>query len=257
MAHQPDNQNTFRLIFSEPQQQPQQKTLIMDFNPQQLFDLILRLAINISVASILILWIFNGLSTRKPFIFSLYLFNLIIFIVGHLFNNITLGIGSGIGLFAIFAMLRYRSETLNMKEMTYLFILIAVGMLNSFGGEINMFERGVFNISIIGLTFILERKICCRILEYRKIKYNNLDLLKPEFRNLLMHDIYQRTGIRPKDIEIESVSFVDQNATLIVYFDNHDRKRSYLLDVKDGSLSSDRKQRTSQSQKIRRIPFQY
>jgi hypothetical protein len=229
----------------------------MDFNPQQLFDLILRLAINISVASVLILWIFNGLSTRKPFIFSLYLFNLIIFIVGHLFNNITLEIGSGIGLFAIFAMLRYRSETLNLKEMTYLFILIAVGMLNSFGGEINILERCVFNISIIGLTFVLERKICCRILESRKIKYNNLDLLKPEFRNLLMHDIYQRTGIRPKDVEIESVSFVDQNATLIVYFDNHDKKRSYLIDVRNNNISSDKQSETMTNPKIRRMRMQF
>ena len=142
----------------------------MNFDPQQLLDLILRLGLNISVAAILILWIFNSLSTRKPFVFSLFLFNLIIFIIGHLFNNITLGIGSGIGLFAIFAMLRYRSETLNLKEMTYLFILIAVGMLNSFGGEINIIERLIFNSSIIGLTFILEKKICCIILESRKNK---------------------------------------------------------------------------------------
>lgn len=229
----------------------------MDFNPQQLFDLTLRLAINLSVASILILWIFNGLSTRKPFIFSLYLFNLIIFIIGHLFNNITLGIGSGIGLFAIFAMLRYRSETLNMKEMTYLFILIAVGMLNSFGAEINMLERGVFNVSIIGLTFILERKICCRLLESRKIRYNNLDLLKPEFRNLLMHDIYSKTGIRPKDIEIETVSFVDQTATLIVYFDNLDKKKSYLIDVRNNNISPDRKSEVSQNPKMRKIRLQF
>jgi len=204
----------------------------MDLSPQQLLDLIIRLSINISVASILILRIFNGLSTRKPFIFSLFLFNLIIFIIGYLLNNISLGIGSGIGLFAIFAMLRYRSETLNLKEMTYLFILIAVGMLNSFGEEISLIERGIFNISIIGLTFVLEKKVCCRILETRKIKYNNLELIKPEYRNLLMHDIYQKTGIRAKDIEIDSVSFTDQTATLTIYYNPGDKKGSYLINIK-------------------------
>jgi hypothetical protein len=178
----------------------------MNFDPQQLLDLVLRLCLNLSVAAILILWVFNSLSTRKPFVFSLFLFNLIIFIIGHLFNNISLEIGSGIGLFAIFAMLRYRSETLNLKEMTYLFILIAVGMLNSFGKEINMIERLIFNASIIGLTYLLEKKICCRILESRKIKYDNLDLIKPEYRNLLMHDIYQKTGIKPKDVDIENLT---------------------------------------------------
>jgi hypothetical protein len=204
----------------------------MDFNPQQLLDLIIRLSINVSVAYILILKIFNGLSTRKPFIFSLFLFNLIIFIIGYLLNNISLGIGSGIGLFAIFAMLRYRSETLNLKEMTYLFILIAVGMLNSFGEEISLIERGIFNLSIIALTFVLEKKICCRILETRKIKYNNLELIKPEYRNLLMHDIYQKTGIRAKDIEIDSVSFTDQTATLTIYYNPGDKKGSYLINIK-------------------------
>lgn len=203
----------------------------MNFDPQQLLDLILRLSLNISVAAILILWIFNSLSTRKPFVFSLFLFNLIIFIIGHLFNNITLGIGSGIGLFAIFAMLRYRSETLNLKEMTYLFILIAVGMLNSFGGGINLIERLIFNASIIGLTFLLEKKICCRILESRKIKYDNLDLIKPEYRRLLMHDIYQKTGIKPIDIDIDTVSFIDHVAIITVYFDPKDKKKSYLIDI--------------------------
>lgn len=225
----------------------------MNFDPQQLLDLILRLSLNISVAAILILWIFNSLSTRKPFIFSLFLFNLIIFIIGHLFNNITLGIGSGIGLFAIFAMLRYRSETLNLKEMTYLFILIAVGMLNSFGGEINLIERLIFNASIIGLTFILEKKICCRILESRKIKYDNLDLIKPEYRRLLMHDIFQKTGIKPIDIDIETVSFIDSVAIITVYFDPKDKKKSYLIDIKQDNQFQEKKSFKIFNSKVRRI----
>ena len=210
----------------------------MDYNPQQLLDLIIRLSINLVVAYVLILKIFNGLSTRKPFIFSLFLFNLIIFIIGYLLNNNHIGIGSGIGLFAIFAMLRYRSETLNLKEMTYLFILIAVGMLNSFGEVIGLIERCIFNVSIVAVTFILERKICCRILETRKIKYDNLELIKPEYRNLLMHDIYQKTGIRPKDIEIESVSFTDQTATLTIFYDPNTKKKSYLIDLKPDNYST-------------------
>lgn len=225
----------------------------MNFDPQQLLDLILRLSLNISVAAILILWIFNSLSTRKPFVFSLFLFNLIIFIIGHLFNNITLGIGSGIGLFAIFAMLRYRSETLNLKEMTYLFILIAVGMLNSFGGEINLIERLIFNASIIGLTFILEKKICCRILESRKIKYDNLDLIKPEYRRLLMHDIFQKTGIKPIDIDIETVSFIDSVAIITVYFDPKDKKKSYLIDIKQDNQFQEKKSFKIFNSKVRRI----
>jgi len=229
----------------------------MNFNPQQLLDLILRLSLNITVAAILILWVFNSLSTRKPFVFSLFLFNLIIFIIGHLFNNISLGIGSGIGLFAIFAMLRYRSETLNLKEMTYLFILIAVGMLNSFGGEINLIERLIFNASIISLTYVLERKICCRILESRKIKYNNLELVKPEFRNLLMHDIYRKTGIKPKDIEIESVSFVDSIAIITVYYDPKDKKKSYLVDINIDDPSPNKKHPLIIEHNFKKMRFNY
>jgi hypothetical protein len=229
----------------------------MNFDPQQLLDLVLRLCLNLSVAAILILWVFNSLSTRKPFVFSLFLFNLIIFIIGHLFNNINLGIGSGIGLFAIFAMLRYRSETLNLKEMTYLFILIAVGMLNSFGKEINMIERLIFNASIIGLTYLLEKKICCRILESRKIKYDNLDLIKPEYRNLLMHDIYQKTGIKPKDVDIESVSFIDHNAIVTVYFDPRDKKKSYLIDFKPDDLFPNNRNPQKIDPKVKKIRFNF
>jgi len=186
--------------------------------PPTLF-LIIRLAINLIVASILILWIFNGFRDRKPFVFSLFLFNLVIFIIGSLLFNIKLGIGSGLGLFAIFAMLRYRSETLSLKEMTYLFILIAVGLINSINKGFGYTEILVFNLSIIGLTFILEKMIESKKLIVKKIKYNNLELIKPEFKNLLMHDVYRKTGIRAKKIDYESLNLIDRSVCLNVFYE--------------------------------------
>lgn len=191
--------------------------------------LIIRLATNLIVASILILWIFNGFRDRKPFVFSLYLFNLVIFIIGSLLFNIQLSMGSGLGLFAIFAMLRYRSETLSLKEMTYLFILIAVGLINSISKGFEYTEILVFNLSIIGLTFILERIIENQRLIVKKIKYNNLELIKPEFKNLLMHDVYRKTGIRAKKIDYNSLNIIDKSVCLIVYYEEN--KQIECMDI--------------------------
>ena len=188
--------------------------------PPSLF-LIIRLATNLIVATILILWIFNGSKDRKPFVFSLYLFNLVIFIIGSVLFNIELSMGSGLGLFAIFAMLRDRSEMLSLKEMTYLFVLIAVGLINSISKGIEYTEILVFNLTIIGLTFFLERIIENKKIIVKKIKYNNLELIKPEFKNLLLHDVYQKTGIHAKKIDYDSLNISDQSVCLLVYYEEN------------------------------------
>jgi hypothetical protein len=134
------------------------------------------------------------------------------------FNSADWTIGAGLGLFAIFTILRYRSETLQLKEMTYLFILIAVGFINAIGNNISWIELILLNASIVTLSLCLERTCLSRVLQSKKIKYNDLNLIKPEKKEELVEDVYLKTGIRAKDIEVDSVNFQDNTANLILYY---------------------------------------
>lgn len=199
-----------------------QNLKIMNMNlPEQerLISLLIRLVVNLTSATILIMCIYRSRSSNIPFIFSLFLFNLIIFIVGNLFNSLEWTFGSGIGLFAIFTMLRYRSEKLELKEMTYLFLIIAIGFINATGNEISYAEMGLYNLMILGLTGCLEKILICKKLKTRKIKYNNLDLLKPQNKNMLYIDLFEKTGLKPVNTEIDSISFNNNTADLTIYYE--------------------------------------
>ena len=179
-----------------------------------LVSLSIRLTVDLLITGILIFGIYKPSSNKKTFVFTLMLFNLIIFIMGYLMNNTYLSLGSGLGLFAIFTMLRYRSETLNLKEMTYLFVLIALGFINAIGNSISLAEIILLNGSIVLVVFSLEKYGFCQTPNTKKIKYNNLKLIKPGDKEKLLSDIYNTTGILASDLVIESVNFSDSTASI-------------------------------------------
>ncbi len=198
-------------------------------------DLIVRLALDLTAAWMVTMGLFNHYNRKKALVFCLFMFNLLIFIVGYLLSNAKLEMGAGLGLFALFTMMRYRSETLNLREMTYLFIIITIGFINSTSGIDNLFAIGFLDVVILLLAFLLEKYIGSRILSTEKMKYDNLKLLKPQYRQLLLQDIYYKTGIVPKSIEIDSISFSDKSANLTIYYD----EKEYLSRMEDENCTLD------------------
>jgi len=183
-----------------------------------LINLIGRMAINFTAAFILIFGIYRTSKKRKSFLFSLFMFNLIIFIMGNMINSTEWTVGAGLGLFAIFTILRYRSETLQLKEMTYLFIVIAIGFINAIGTGVTWAELLLLNISIVALTLCLEKTCLSKVMLSKKVKYNDLELIRPEKQQELVQDVYLRTGIKAKEIEIESINFQDNTVNLVLYY---------------------------------------
>lgn len=182
-------------------------------------DLIIRLGLDITAAWLVTMGLFYRFSKKRSLVFCLFMFNLLIFIVGYILSNTNMGLGAGLGLFAIFTMLRYRSETLNLREMTYIFIIITIGFINSTNGIKNTGIIILLNFVILALAYYLEKFIGSHILSVEKIKYDNLELLKPQYRHLLNQDIFLKTGIKAKTISIESISLADKTASLIIYYD--------------------------------------
>src|SRR5210317_1008654 len=141
-------------------------------NPILLAGLVLRFLFNIGMAAVLILMVYKRNCQNKEFAFTLFAFNMIIFALCTILNNVELSIGSGFGLFAVFTMMRYRSEQLQIKDMTYLLVLVGMGFINStFQGPIGPFEIVFLNLTMTGFLFILEKSIFNRKLMKQKIKY--------------------------------------------------------------------------------------
>ena len=138
------------------------------------------------------------------------MFNSLIFFFAYILGSMDINIGFAFGLFAVFAILRYRTDPIPIKEMTYLFIVITLGVINAIGtNEVTQQELIFANLVIILLTFTLELNGKEEILNKRNIEYDVLENLKPENHDKLLMDLEQKTGLPIQYFEIGKV-FLDR-----------------------------------------------
>lgn len=182
-------------------------------------DLIVRLVFNSTIAFIILHLVYKQYNKKKTFIFNLFIFNLIIFGLSIVLTRIDLSVGSGFGLFAIFTMMRYRSEQINMKDMAYLLIMIGLGFINSSGYDVIGYEEIVLlNFVITGVVFGLEKTYFSNRKNSQKIKYDKIELLKPKYLLLLKRDLSLRLGKEVIEVKTDNVNFIEGYATLKVYY---------------------------------------
>jgi hypothetical protein len=153
---------------------------------------------------------------NKEFMFTFFLFNIIIFIITFVLNKTNISMGAAFGLFAVFSMLRYRTEGISMKEMTYLLIAIALGLINAIG--LNLVPILVFNSIFIVFIFVLDHPMVFKQEVSKTVMYENIDLIRPENRDLLIEDLRKRTGINIHRISIMSIDFLKDATHITVYY---------------------------------------
>ena len=153
---------------------------------------------------------------NKEFMFTFFLFNIIIFIITFVLNKTNISMGAAFGLFAVFSMLRYRTEGISMKEMTYLLIAIALGLINAIG--LNLLPILVFNSIFIAFIFILDHPIVFKQEVSKTVIYENIDLIRPENHELLMADLRKRTGFDIHRFSIMSFDFLKDATSITIYY---------------------------------------
>ena len=182
-------------------------------------DLILRLFINLITTAGVIAIVFNLDAVRKTFVISLAIFNMVIFCLSLIFQSHELSLGSGLGLFALFTLIRYRSEPLRISELSYILICACLGIMNAiFPAEGGFWQLLVLNgvlLSIVGL--MLWMAMDRNVRESYKIRYERLELLRPEYRITLIADLQQRLGRIVEDVDIESINYPEHYASLKVH----------------------------------------
>jgi len=186
-------------------------------------NVILRFSFNLLVAFIIIKLIYHRDYKGNDFVFTYFMFNTLIFFFAFILGNLDINMAFGFGLFAVFAILRYRTDPIPIKEMTYLFIVITIGVINALSANQVVFTELLFaNFSIVLLTFLLERHWVNNLpddgLSTKTVVYNDMEMIKPENHQALINDLAQKTGLSVISIKVGRINFIENHANIKLYY---------------------------------------
>ena len=184
-----------------------------------MWELLFKFGINITVLFILIRLIYYPIHRKKDYLFTYFLFNVLIFFLCVLLNSVKLSIGFAFGLFAIFGVLRYRTEQISIKDMTYLFAVITIAVINSLASKkVSLSELRLTDaMSLLG-TLGLEHLWLTRREAMKQLVYERIDLIKPANRAMLFEDLQQRRGVKVSRVEIGKIDLLRDTAQLRVFY---------------------------------------
>jgi len=193
-------------------------------NWANLLELLGRFALNLIVILILVRWFYFSTTRRKDFLFTYILISSIVFLLCFLLENVMLQIGFALGLFAIFGIIRYRTHAIPIKEMTYLFLIIGISVINALANTASISEIIFTNLIIIFITYGLEKKWLLRHESSKSIVYEKINLIKTEHHKELIEDLQLRTGIsKISRIEIGEVDFLKDICHITIFFEISDK----------------------------------
>lgn len=176
------------------------------------------LLINVASMLIIIILIYYPNNRRYDSIFTFIMFNLMIFMLTFVLNKIKLSMGAAFGLFAVFSMLRYRTEGISMKDMTYLFIFVGLGLISAI--RLEYYELGIISGLVIIFTFLLDNKWLFKHESSKMVFYDNIELVKQGNKEKLLEDLRTRTGLKISRYDITRIDFLKDMARIRVYFYN-------------------------------------
>ncbi len=180
--------------------------------------LVLKVILNLGSITILVRYLYRS-EKKKEYHFTYFLIGLSVFFLCYLLENVKLQLGLALGLFAIFGIIRYRTTTMPIKEMTYLFMIIGISVINSLSNErVSIAELVFTNLTLIGATYWLEKRLFHRDELRKTIVYDNLANIRPENQFKLVRDIEDRTGIEIERLEIGKIDFSKKNVTITIFY---------------------------------------
>jgi len=189
-------------------------------NVSDFLELVLRFSLNLAVIMLLVRWLYYSSTRRKDYLFTYILISTVVFLLCFLLESVKLQIGFALGLFAIFGIIRYRTNSIPIKEMIYLFLVIGVSVINALTGDQTSLADLLFtNLVILGVTFGLEKCWLMKSESSKLIVYEKINLIKPEVREELINDLRERTGITDINrVEIGKIDFLKDTCFLKIFY---------------------------------------
>ena len=183
------------------------------------YTLILRLSINLLFLMVVIRYLYYPKAKRKDYLFTYFLIGFMTFFLCFGLKKLDIDTGMGLGLFAIFGIIRYRTDAIEIKEMTYLFLIIGLSVVNALASnKLSIAEMALINSFMVILTYILEFVWLMKHETRKTITYERIDLIKPENAEEMKRDLEKRTGLNLNRIEIGKIDFLNDTAQVRVYY---------------------------------------
>ena len=188
------------------------------FDGPSLWQLLFRFAINLIFCWLIIGLFYYRRSKRRDYYFTFMMFSITIFFLIFLMDNVKVQIGFALGLFAIFGMIRYRTESIPIREMTYLFVVIGLSVINGLAMTVSYAELGLTNILVLVAVWIFERAKWKHRVETKIILYEKIELIKAGREQELLADLKERTGLDILKVEVGHINFLKDTAYVKVSY---------------------------------------
>ncbi len=186
------------------------------FNAVDMWELLIRFAFNAIVVTIIIHLLYYPKSRRKDYYFTFSLIAVSIFFLIFLLGGVKLKVGFALGLFAIFGIIRYRTESMPVREMTYLFVIIAISVINALASH--LVQALVANVLFIGWIWLCESNKWIKHVACKLVLYDRPEMTAPERYDELIADLKARTGLDIARVEVGHIDFLRDTAMLKVYY---------------------------------------
>ena len=189
------------------------------FDKKDFFELLVKAVFNFFIIAYIVRYLYYPATKNKDYLFTYLLISITVFFLCFLLENVKLQLGFALGLFAIFGIIRYRTDPIPIKEMTYLFIVIGVSVINALANKkISHSELLFTNFIIIAVTYGLEKIWLLKHETRKTITYEKIDLIKPSKKEELMADLKERTGLNITRIEVRRIDFLRDTAQIRIFF---------------------------------------
>ena len=188
------------------------------FDAPSLWKLLILFGINLLVCWVITHFFYYRKSRRRDYYFTYMLFSTAIFFILYNLQNMKVEVGIALGLFGIFSMIRYRTEQLPIREMTYLFVLIAISIINGAGMATSYASFIAVNVLFIAIIWVLEAVGMFDRKAQKIITYEKIELIRPDRREELLADLRQRTGLDIVKVQVGSINFLKDTAFLKVTY---------------------------------------
>ncbi len=191
----------------------------MSLQLQDFWTLAIRFGFDL-LATFFVVLLYARISRRKEFYFSYFAISVAVFLLVYLLENIKIELGFALGLFAIFGIIRYRTDSIPPKEMTYLFVIIAVSVINGLSKDyFGYIEIFFVNVLLVGTLGALEKILMLRQEDSLKVIYENIENVHKDREKELLADLEKRTGIKIKRFQIDRIDFLRDVARITIFFD--------------------------------------
>ena len=183
-------------------------------------EMLIRFGFFLVVLFIIVYFLYYRKTHRRDYFFTLVLLSVSIFFLIYLLGSVKVKIGFALGLFAIFGVLRYRTETIPVREMSYMFGVISLSVINALADSLSFVELLIPNLAIALLIWFFEACVLRRNLASKLILYDRIELIAPERREELLEDLKKRTGLNITKISIGSIDFLKDTAVIKIDYEN-------------------------------------